>query len=246
MSFLVCSQSIFAQLEKGMKSIGLSSGFNYNKSFNNENATINSEETERTISSYNYGISPTINYFLSSKFSVGLSIGYTGSVINNNAKYSSSYFNTFDLTNHTKIQNSYFKGVSNGINISPNATYYIPLSDQFFFFLRGGIGSSFSQSKSTGTSNFTDYNTTNNAIYTNSIENTPNKVYIFNFNVGISPGILFMPTKKIGLEFSIGNLISYNHFQNNQPSKSFSITNNGFQFLNINSMSVGTAIYYYF
>lgn len=246
MSFLVCSQNIFAQLEKGMKSIGLSSRLNYNKNNNNENATITSPAIDNYYISYSYAITPTVSYFLSSKFSLGLSVGYVGSTSKSEETHSGSYYIQYNSSNHYGFNKSYNKDVSNGISVSPFLKYYVPLSDNVFFFLKGGVGTTFSQIKSSGTANYYDMDITNNTTYSNSSEYPIAKKNNIGINVGISPGILFMPTPKIGLEFSIGNVLAYNYSKEKTIGSTTKRSTNGFQFLNINSMSVGTAIYYFF
>jgi hypothetical protein len=239
-SFLLCAQSTFAQLEKGMKNIGLSSGFNYNETKNNsdQGSTNNFPTTkEYTYKNGSYSISPTFNYFLSKKFSVGLSIGYTHNTTTSNFINYSSY--TRLSNDYYSLQTAQYKHVSNGMNLSTSIKYYIPLSDQVFFFVRGDVGTLFSQGKTSENDSNSTYNITTNTSSTPTNTTNSDQKYPFgldSWNIGISPGILFMPTKKIGLEFSLGNVFAY---------KGRYLADD-FQFLNINSMSIGTAIYYFF
>lgn len=238
---LFCSQTIFAQLEKGMIAVGLSSAFNYTKKTNevNNSGTYPLKNIQKNSI---YNISPTFSYFLSSKFAVGLSIGYTGST----SKQESQYYQQAN----NLITTSYYTTPSNGVSVSPFVKYYIPLSDQVFFFLKGGIGTTYNHIKSSGYYDETIVDANGNAMSTSrGGDYSTNERNSFSYNVGISPGILFMPTKKIGLEFSLGNVLSYNHSQDDGGNINFISGKNsseGFQFLNFNTMNVGTSIYYLF
>lgn len=243
-SLLLCSQSIFAQLEKGMKSIGLSSGLTLSKS-NNESNSTTPNGTNITLNNIQkntgYSIAPTFSYFLSSKFAIGLSIGYSG------------YSNTTDYQNYNNniLNNNHTKTTSGGVNISPFIKYYIPLSDQVFFYFRGGIGAGISNGKTSGYTENTTLDAFGNSISTNTTgAYGPNKTNTFSTSIGINPGILFMPNKKIGIELYTGNLIGYNYREDKTEyangANSTKSTQSGIQFLNFNTLNVGTGVYYFF
>jgi hypothetical protein len=243
-SFLVCSQNIFAQLEKGMISIGLSSALTYSKSTDESNATTpngTNFHLNNIKKNTGYTIAPTFSYFLSSKFAIGISIGYSGY---SNSSESQQYGNNILYNYHTK-------NTSGGITISPFVKYYIPLSDQVFFYFKGGISAGINNGKTSGYSDNTTIDAFGNGISTNRAnEYGPNKTNTSTTSIGINPGILFMPTKKIGIELYTGNLIGYNYRVDNTKyadgSNTTKSTQNGIQFLNLNTLTVGTGVYYFF
>ena len=239
---LFCSQTIFAQLEKGMIAVGLTSNYSTLKrtdeatspSFSSSNF-----ETKNTA----YTIAPTLSYFLSNRLAIGLSAGYAG--------YQTINENTFnDLSANTKSY-SYSKTTSGGISVSPYLKYYIPLGEQVYFLLKGSYNATFSNGNTSGYEEDTDYDVNGNVIsVTRNSEYGPNKTKTTDMSLGISPGILFMPSKKIGLEFSLGNLIAYNsrvaNTTNNTGGGTSKSTTSGLQFFNFNTVNIGTGVYYFF
>lgn len=241
-SLILSSQTIFAQLEKGMIAIGLTSNFSTTK--RTDDATSpgfsNTSYVEKNTS---YSLSPTISYFLSNRFALGIQVGYAGyQTINENTEY--------DLSINEKDY-SYTKTTSNGTNISPYVKYYFPLSDQVYFLLKGSYSTTFSTGKTSGYNENTVYNVNGDVIsITKSNEYGPNKTNTVDMIVGISPGMLFMPTKKIGLEFSLGNLIAYNssiaNTTNSIGGGTSKSTTSSLEFFNFNTLNIGTGIYYFF
>lgn len=236
-SLFLCSQQIFAQLQKGMIAVGLTSSIKTNKTDNEKNYTSTtvdhyySKDLKKTSS---FEITPTVSYFLSNRFAIGLQIGYTGSVIKEDKT------DQYRTLNRTDVSNT--KTVSSGITTAPYVKYYIPFSDHVYFFLKGSIETSFSVGKTTGTSQTTTIdNLGNSTLYQNDIDMA--KIKTFQMYAGISPGLLFMPTQKIGLEFTLGNLISANKTIDESPNKTTSTT---LEYLNFNTLRVGTGIYYFF
>jgi len=243
-SFILCSQNIFAQLEKGMISIGLTSALTYSKSTDESNATTSNGtnfKLNNIKKNTTYTIAPIFSYFLSSKFAIGISIGYSGS---SNSSENQQYGNNILYNNHTKT-------TSGGITISPFVKYYIPLSNQVFFYFQGGIGVGINNGKTSGYDDNTTVDAFGNGINTHRTgDYGPNTTNTFTTSIGINPGILFMPTKKIGIELYTGNLIGYNYRVDNTKyadgSNTIKSTQNGIQFLNINTLNVGTGVYYFF
>ncbi|WP_018343571.1 outer membrane beta-barrel protein [Cytophaga aurantiaca] len=238
---LFCSQTIFAQLEKGMFAIGLTSAFTSNKTVNETNSSPAHYNDTRTYKSYN--LAPTLSYFLTNRFAVGLSVGYAG--------YKDIHENT--NTDIPLTQKSYFydETTSNGTNVSPFIKYYFPLSDHFNFLLKAGFSNTFSTGKTSGYEELTNYDGAGNATsVTRSNEYGPNKTKTMDMTTGISPGVLFMPGKKIGLEFSLGNVIAYSSrtskTTDNATGNTTKATTTGLQFFNFNTISIGTGIYYFF
>lgn len=241
---LFCSQTIFAQLEKGMMAVGLTSGISINKSENEINspgAAYNYSNNTRKRTDYT--ITPTVSYFFSNRFAIGLGLGYSG--------YSSINENTNNNPSANTSDYDYSKTTSQGIFISPYVKYYMPLSEQVYFLLKGSYNTTLSTGKTSGYFEETIYDGSGNVTSVGrSGEYGPNKTNTTDMTVGISPGILFMPGKKIGLEFSLGNVIAYNYrvgkTTNNTGGGTTKSTNSGMQLLNFNTISIGTGVYYFF
>lgn len=240
---LFCSQTIFAQLEKGMVAVGLNSGFNTTKTDNESNSPSFSYSSNYTTKTTSYTIAPTISYFFTDRFAVGLSVGYAG--------YQTINEGTNNDFSANKKDYAYTKTLSNGTSISPYIKYYFPLSDQFNFLIKAGVANTFSTGKTSGYNEETLYDASGNTIsVTRTKEYGPNKTNTVDITAGISPGVLFMPGKKIGLEFSLGNLIAYNSrtakTTNNTGGGTSKATTSGLQMFNFNTISIGTGIYYFF
>lgn len=239
---LFCSQTIFAQLEKGMIAVGLTSSFNTGKN-EDESNTPSFSSTNYTTKTTSYNIAPTMSYFLTNRFAIGLSVGYAG--------YKTTVENTSnDLSANTKDLD-YTKTISNGTTISPYVKYYFPLSDHFNFLIKGSVNTTFSTGNTSGYSEHTDFDGAGNVLnISRSNEYGPNKTNTVDMGFGISPGVLFMPGKKIGLEFSLGNVVAYNSrtakTTNNTGGGTSKATTSGLQFFNFNTVSIGTGIYYFF
>jgi len=241
---LFCSQTIFAQLEKGMIAVGLTSNISTSKNeneINSPSSIYNYSNNTRKRTDYN--ITPTVSYFFSNHFAIGLGLGYSG--------YSTVNENTNNNVSLNSVSFDYSKTTSQGIFISPYVKYYVPLCDQVYFLLKGSYNTTFSTGKTSGYQEETNYDTNGNIVsFTRSNEYGPNKTNTVDMTVGISPGILFMPGKKIGLEFSLGNVIAYNSRVaktiNNTGGGTSKATTSGLQLLNFNTITVGTGVYFFF
>lgn len=238
---LLCSQTIFAQLEKGMFAIGLTSGYTYNKNVNEANTPTISYSSNNTQTNKSYNIAPTLSYFLTDRFAIGLAVGYAG------------YTNITENTNSYTAQKDYdyTKTTSSGISYSPFMKFYFPVTEHFNFFVRAGFSNTFTTGNTSGYSEQTLYDGSGNVTsVTRSNEYGPNKTKTVDVTTGISPGVLFMPGKKIGLEFTLGNLIAYNSrtakTTNNTGGGTSKGTTSGMQIFNFNTVSIGTGIYYFF
>jgi len=95
---------------------------------NSDVATSNSKQTMN-----NFGISPTIGYFLNEKMALGAALSYSNSLNQFDSKVS---------PNTTKIE-------TNSFGINPYFRLYKPLSSSIYFALQGGL--SFARSTSTVT-----------------------------------------------------------------------------------------------
>jgi hypothetical protein len=240
---LFCSQTIFAQLEKGMISVGLSSGFNVTKTTDKNDSPSSFYASEFVRKNTSYSVAPTISYFFTNRFALGFSVGYAGYTSSNESS------NHDFSTNEKKV--SYNKTISSGTSISPYVKYYFPLGDQFNFLLKGGFSSTFSTGKTSGYDENTVYDGSGNVFsVTRSNEYGPNKTNTVDMTFGISPGLLFMPGKKIGIEFLLGNVIAYNSriakTTYNNSSSTGNSTTNGLQLFNFNTISIDTGLYFFF
>jgi hypothetical protein len=249
---LISTQHIFAQLSKGMISVGLTSSIGATKQVNesnNMNGTPNNYYYNYTSKSTSYNISPSASYFIAKHFAIGLQAGYTGytQTQDNTNKY---YANTVASDPNTHTIDNHIKTTSAGFTVMPYLKYYIPLSHNVYFLLQGSYGTTISNGKTSGYDETTDYDTNGNVMSsTRSNEYGPNKTKSFESNFGISPGMLFMPNEKIGFEFSLGNLIGINSTVSkttNSDGDTSKNTMTSLQYLNINTLRVGTGIYYFF
>jgi len=243
LSFLLCSQTIFAQLEKGMITVGLTSVLSVRRSVNESDPAFSNYNSNVTSKITSYNIAPNVSYFLSNRFAIGISVGYAG--------YTSTSENTTNNFLANSSDFSYSKTISNGTSISPYVKYYFPLNNHFNFLLKGGVATTFSTGNTSGYQEKTLYDASGNVTtVTRSNEYGPNKTNTVDMTVGISPGVLFMPGKKIGLEFSLGNVIAYNSrvakTTNNTGGGTSKSTTSGLQLFNFNTISIGTGIYYFF
>lgn len=116
-----------------------------------------------------FTISPNAQYFISDNLSVGGSLGFSAQ--RNNVRQD-------DFTR------------TNTISISPEARYYVGLSDNVSLYGAARIGLGFGGSTAINGNDRTDLNDRSS------------------FNLGLNPGILFTPGSKIGFNFEL-NMISF-------------------------------------
>ncbi|ABG59759.1 porin family protein [Cytophaga hutchinsonii] len=244
---LAASQNIFAQLSAGMVAVGLTSAITANKTSNEYNfnsGNPNKYYSEYVVKQSTFNVSPSVSYFLSNRFAVGAQVGYVGYA---NTTETTDKYNALPLTDY-----SYTKTTSAGISVMPYVTYYIPLNDsnKVYFFVKGSYNFQNSTGKTSGYTETTSYDGSGNVTnVVRSDEYGPNKTNTIGMQLGISPGLLFMPGKKIGIEFSLGNLLGINSTisktddDNGNTSKA---TTTNLEYFNFNTLSVGTGIYYFF
>lgn len=243
---VLSSLDIFAQLEKGLISVGITSSFKYSKSTNEYNYTTPSPGYyyfNATTKSSTYNVAPAASYFLSKRFAIGIQFGYIGYSKTNDYTYRYKTPITEDFMSHEE-------STAAGFDITPHLKYYIPLSDNVFFFIKGGIAFQNSRGKISGYNQTIGYdalgNTTSDVV---SGEYGPNKTKTSVINVGISPGLLYIPIQKIGIEFTLGNLIGVSSTKMNSTDSNGNtskVTNSDVEYFNFNTLSVGTGIYYFF
>jgi len=151
-----------------------------------------------------WNIAPSIGYFVAHNIEVGTSIGYY---------YSKYYTNVGSggIITSASVKTTLFE-------VSPYARVYKNITDQFKFFGQLSVPLSFGKTREGGD--------------ITSLEQISNK----NHTVGaaLSPGFVFFPGKKFGIEFSV-NGISYNtlHYNNSDGgvfnnTKTFNIGANFF------------------
>ena len=141
------------------------------------------------------------------------------------------------------------KSSSVGIDINPFVKYYIPISENIFFYVKGGVGFSNSKGKLSGYFDGTSYDAFGNGTTVRSNEYGPNTTKTTVLSLGISPGLLYMPSKKIGIEFTLGNFLGISSFNNESTDSngnSSKVTSTNLDYFNFNTLSVGTGIYYFF
>lgn len=139
-------------------------------------------------------------------------------------------------SNSSKNGNNESRASSTTFSIAPLARYYYMLDDKFGFFGQAAIPFSLSG----GTSE-----TINNG-------NSSGKTETSGVGVGLSlsPGLIFFPTKRVGFEAGLGNLLgvginsTVSKFPNNGGESTSSSTN--FSLLNINTLSFTLGFQYYF
>jgi hypothetical protein len=168
---LVCFKSI-GQHSQGSLSVG--GTFNLSSSKTTYEYNNSSTDGPKTT---NFKIVPSVEYFMSDKFSVGLGIGFT--------------------TSRTKEENVTISGVSYDKYLeatprfvfNPYVRMYFPLGDRVSIFGQGFI------SLATGKDRYeyTDNNRTDTYKYNAS-----------DFSIGVTPGIQFMVSQKIALEATFG------------------------------------------
>lgn len=243
---LLASQNIFAQLSRGMVSVGITSGIAANKStdeYNYNNGNPSNYYSETVVKQSTFNVSPSVSYFLSKRFAVGVQAGYIG------------YANTTETTDNNNAapqkNYTYAKTTSAGISVMPYVKYYVPLSDSsnVYFFVKGSYNFQNSTGKTSGYKENTSTDGFGNTTVARSDAYGPNKTTTIGMQLGISPGILFMPGRKIGIEFSLGNLlgvtstVSKTDDDNGNTSKS---TKTNLEYFNFNTLSVGTGVYFFF
>ncbi len=243
---LIACQNSFAQLRPGMVSVGLTSAVTARKTtdeYNFNNGNPNNYYSELVLKQSTFNVSPSVSYFLSSRFAVGVQVGYIG------------YVNTTEATDKNNVtpqkDYNYTKTSSAGISVMPYVKYYIPLSDsnKVYFFVKGSYNFQNSTGKTSGYTETTSTDGFGNTAVVKSNEYGPNKTTTVGMQFGISPGLLFMPSKKIGIEFSLGNLLGINSTisktddANGNTSKA---TTTNLEYFNFNTLSVGTGVYFFF
>jgi len=182
--------------------------------------------TSDKASSSSFRIIPNVSYFLSDKLALGLGIGYS------NSTTSVKHYNP-DYT---------LKSSGPAFVVNPYAKYYIGLGEKTYFLLQGDLNLVFGKQKSQGWNG------------TAVVDNEPTNSTVV--AVGVLPGILFFPSEKIGIEFTLGTqayignggsyLLGYaSQIDKTKGNTETKETTNTFSFLNLNAIGVGVSAYYF-
>jgi len=171
-----------------------------------------------TIQSFN--INPKFGYFIKDNFAVGGNVDFG----------LSHYVGNIIDPNYT----STFKSKSISFGAGVFARYYKKINDNFSFFLNGNLLYSHSP--------YSRYERT-----TNSITNVFNTERIFHtISIAISPGLVYFPSPKLGIEASFGNIF-YNYSTYKDINVSYknhdNLSNYG---INVSSMTFNLGMNYYF
>lgn len=188
-SLAFIGKQTFAQVGQGLfvgGSLGLTSSSGKTTTTTTSGGTTTTVETDNPKNS-SFSIMPRVGYFFTDNIGAGLMIGYTSST-------------TQSITNGTggSIITTTVKGGTFTVGAFGRFTKQLGDSDFYVYGDLGfGIGSGNSKVKVETKAGST----------TTTVETDGPKVS--ETNITLSPGILFFPTKKIGLEASLGNIFGY-------------------------------------
>jgi hypothetical protein len=134
-----------------------------------------------------------------------------------------SYATSLQKNEYAQVPNSTYKSVTNSFGIGPYIRYYIPISGSIYFGLQGGLG--FSRNTVTVTQ------------YIGAVETTTD-VPTYQLGISARPIFIFFPSRKWGIETSIGSLgYSYTKtLPDGGTGNSFGLT--------AGSLSLGIAYYF--
>ncbi|MCU0430674.1 MAG: PorT family protein [Cytophagaceae bacterium] len=248
---LMFALSGFAQIQKGTISLGGSLGFTSSSS---------QSETTQSSSNPNYGpysipdtkerprninVGPEISYFISDKLALGISANYSSNTYKNSERY-------YD-DNDDKYKAMDVVSKNNSIGVGLFGKYYVSLGEKAFVALKG----SFDYSSGRGSSeNVGGRGDAFNVFYY--FVNDYSKSKSSSIGAAISPSILILPGKKIGIEFSLSRLLNFttsnNQIDYKTPSGSIEVPyedyrttkykNSGFGF-GLSTLSPSISFQYY-
>jgi hypothetical protein len=207
-AFLFAIQVSHAQTEKGNQTLGVNLEFSYDKTNSfNINSYDNSSSTQN-LTITTFGVGPSYSYFIADKLDIGTSLNYGTS------KQTDNQVN--NVVNPTKETNSNY-----------GATIY--LRKYFMFQNKIGFRVGPELGYIGGKSNTTYPASNTNNYNSNSSTNQ--------YTAGIDLGMVYFPSKKIGMSVAIANL-TYDHSNDNyttmghqnQDSINFRFINNELSF----------------
>jgi outer membrane protein len=165
-------------------------------------------------SNFGFNIGLQGQYFLTDKISLGAGLGFA----------SNSNTNKTPNISEVTISNTNF-------DFGVFGRYYLMLDDKFGFFGQARV------SLGTGTSTNETKNIPANTTVKNEGTNS-------NFGINLTPGLVYFPTPRIGLEASIGNVLGFN--STTQESGNNKTTSSQISLLNVNTLSFNIGFMYYF
>lgn len=188
-----------AQTEKGKSLINGSVGFGSSKTDNTSTGPSASNQK----SNY-FTVAPNYGYFISNNLAVGLGLSFL---------YNKQTANSTNIIASTTVFSSQIYKQSIFV-INPFLRKYVDVAEKFKFFghLNGGVGYGTIEAKN-------EYN------YTTTPTISEDKYKVTSYNVALSPGFAFYPSKKWAIEFSFP-LISYNKSEPNEDTNTITISSN--------------------
>jgi len=222
----------FAQVGQGLflgGSVGLTSSSGKTTTKVTSGGTTTTVETDNPKNS-SFNIMPRVGYFFTDNIGAGIMIGYTSST-------------TQSITNGTNSSIITKTNKAGVFNVGLFGRYTQQLGDSDFYIygdLGFGIGSGSIKIKTetkTGTT-------------TTTVDSDGPK--LATTSIGITPGILYFPTKKIGLEASLGNIFSYTSTKETTENTTGGNTtkvvdkNSELHVLNVSSLAFTFGLNFYF
>ncbi|HEY2582522.1 MAG TPA: outer membrane beta-barrel protein [Mucilaginibacter sp.] len=215
-AFLFILKVSNAQTEKGSQNLEFNLGFSYNKSNNFMIQPYDNSSMTLNNTNGSFNIGPGYSYFIADKLDIGTSLSYGG--------YKSSSISNDHVNNNNYPTSQSNKSYAATVYVRK----YVMFQNKFGFrvgpylnYTRGNYDITYIGSSS-------NYNNTSNS-----------NVYM----AGINLGLVYYPSKKLGLSAMIGNL-SYEHIDNNNTNEGHSTANQiDFGFIN-NGLSL--SVFYVF
>ncbi|MBB6272647.1 hypothetical protein HDF26_003104 [Pedobacter cryoconitis] len=207
MMLCASAMAVNAQTEKGKYILGGTIGYSSTKYENSQGASKQN----------NFDLLPSAGYFVSDNLALGLGIGYSRNVT------TSTTSTTYYVSPAVSYANYSLKETTDYFTVSPFIRHYVNISEKFKFFSQFSVPMKWGNRKS-------EFITKNPAL--DVIPNT--KVKTTSVGVGLEPGFAYFPTKKIGIQLSVGGL-SYiwnktedkvNSFNNDQKDHAFNLGTN--------------------
>lgn len=175
---------------------------------------IDTEYSNKTKSTH-FSFTPNIGYLITNNLEVGIGTGIGFSE-------SESESTRDDVSGDTKSNNYY-------IRVSTYIKGYKPINDKLFLFLKGEL------SYSNQNQNYSYYNSDIESYNNNDSKSN-------NYFIGIRPGVTYFMSKRIAMEFSLGNLGYTKYIHESENAKT---TNNSFS-INLFDSAYRFGIAYYF
>lgn len=203
-----------AQITAGTKSVSGSIGYYSSKS---ETSVAPPSSNTNSNSNTSFNLTPTISYFVAENLALGLS----ASLSIGQQQYT-QYYSDYTGSRYANIEEK-----SRGFSIAPVARYYKFLGDKVAIY--GQLSAGYSNDKNVSKSSEAGFNSTIR--------------HGNGYGAALSPGIVFFPTEKIGLEVYLGGL-GYSHASTKLEGFDYKTVDNHFNFgFGISNLNFGAAIY---